>query len=326
MHEGETQEVIQIIPDYCVIPGMDSQQDSLTSVTPSEAQLLVDMLSHFFLSKMETDIGNAIKEKLDALSKPKIQQAGQNKRQVLEFTLPNKIKKSLQKIISICFEAMKPEKSKADWMVFPEANALRARFPKYMEYRNTLKEKDILKDLEIVEETIEELRNLIKEKWMKEIGIEELEISNDSLELLHQLMISSKSKKVIFPEFVFNDGERVERARIKQFLKLAQEVNQRIDRSSTKVIREITDNPLNMNGVTVLMTLFMHFNDQERSGILLADGVNLAAEPMEKLIEISQSLALFEDIGKVAISCSSLMESPVWFFHNMIFQLRVSKY
>lgn len=305
---------------------MDAQQDNLTKVTPSEAQLLTDMLSHFFLSKMETDIGASIKEKLDSLSKPNLQKVGQNKRQVLEFTIPNKIKKSLQKIISICFEAMKSEKSKDDWMVFPEASALRSRFPKYMEYRNSLKEKDILKDLEIVEETIEELRNMIKEKWMKEIGIEELNISNDSLELLHQLIISSKSHKAIFPDFVFNDGEKVERARIKQFLKLSQEVNQRLDRSSTKSIRDLTDNPLNMNGFMVLMTLFMHFNDQERSGSLLVDGANLAAESLDKLVEIAQPLTLFETIGKLAISSSALMESPVWLFHNMVFQLRVGSF
>lgn len=324
VHEGDTQEVIQVIPDYCVIPNMDAQQEALTEITPAEAQLMIDMLSHFFLSKMETDVGTAIKEKLDLLCKPK-QQVGQNKRQVLEFTIPSKIKKSLQKIVSICFETMKQNKD--EWMIFPEAKALMKRFPEYLDYRQNFKKKDMFQDLEVVDSTIEQqLKKVIKEGLMKAAGIDDINISMEKLELLHQTLNSHKTFKAIFPEYVYNDGEVVERTRIKQFLRLAQEVCSRLDRSSIKEQRNLSDTHLNMKGVMVLTTLFMHFNDQERSGTLLADGANLAAESMEKLTEIAQNLSLYENVGALAISCSLLMESPIWFFHNLEYQIKVLSY
>lgn len=321
VHEGETQEMILLIPDYSMIPGMDSQ-DNLTVVTPAEAQLLIDMLSHFFLAKLETDIGGSIREKLDFFSKIKQPPSGQNKKQILEFSIPGKIKKSLNKFIGVCFEAIKVAKD--DWLSFPEAKLLKKKFPEYLEYRKKIKQKDWVQDLDSsTVNFIDQMRMQIKEGLKTVAGVSEIDISLDSIEVLYNLLLSNNTYKAIFPDYVFNEGEIIERTRFKEYLNLCVQVRERLDRSSLRTPRELTDNKLNMNGITILMTLFMHFNDSEKIGSLLADGANLAAESLEKLTEISQGLSLFENVGKLTISCASLMECPIWLFLNQVYQIRV---
>lgn len=320
MHEGETQEVIQVIPDYCIIPGYDSQE-SLSSVSPAEIQLLLDMLSHFFLAKMETEIGASIKDRLDYLCKPKAPLSGQtqNKRHVMEVSVPTKIKKSLQKVTALCFEAMKANKD--DWFTFAEAKALAKRLPQFLDYRKKIKQRDLFQDLEVDDHSIE--NEVIREGFTKATGVSKIPLQGEILELLHQLLASHKSCKAIFADYIFSGGDTIEIERFKDFLRLSQEVRDSLDRSPVFKSRLSSDSKLNMNGVAILMTLFMYFYDQEKSGSLLIEGANLAAENIEKISEISQSLSLYESVGRLSLACSSLMESPIWFFHNQVYQLKV---
>jgi hypothetical protein len=324
VHEGKTQDAISIVPDYNVIPNHDSLLDSLTSLSPAEVQLMIDMLCHFVLAKAESDLGLVIKDKLDLLCKPKLPTAGQNKRHILELSIPGKIKKSLQRLITLCFEDMKEQKPDL-WFEFPEAKAVKKKLPGYMDYRNRIRQQDIAQDLRALDPQAQstKVNQQIKNNFFEALEIDDLRLSDEELELLNKELLNQRSCKGIFAKYVLYGGAVIERERMKAFLHLAHAVRQQLDRSDFFKTRDVLDAKLSKHGATILLLLFMHFNDLEKGGSLLVEGVNLGAETPEKLNELGKSLSLYESVGRLSLGCSVLMESPVWFFYSQIYQLKV---
>ena len=319
MHEGETQAIIQKVPDYTIIPAIDSLQGCNESMTPAEAQLLFEMLNHFFFSHFEINLGPMLKEKLDSTCRPKPGiQAGQNKKQVIDLNLPSKLKKSLQRVTSICFDDL--EKNKDQWLTFPEAKALYKIYPEILNYRSKSLKADIDHDLNQGEPTkLENHTQMMKEIFKKAAGISEIPISDENLEIIYYRLIKSKeSKQQLFSEYISLEGDKIEVERMKSFFKSMLGLSQSLIRSECYTLRKPTDTKLTQNGVSTLLNLVMYFYDQENTGKFLVDGINLMCETPEKLNNIAMELFSYEGIGILSMCCSGMMVSPLWFFYSHI--------
>lgn len=288
---------------------------------------MCDLVAHFFFSKLETDLAKTIKEKLESLTKPKVvQQAGQNKKHVLEISMPLKLKKSMQRVSLYCLEQMKANENDDDaWFPLPEAKALFDRYPKVLTWKWKAASLDSSTELDQQSSHLKIREEMsMREKVLKAAGIESCSLPDENLELIFYRVVNGReTREHIFPEYMAMGGYQIESSRIAAFLKLMLGTEQKMDRQDCNRLRSILDSKLNINGVMIVLTLAMYYYDQENSGKFLAEGINLAGETAAKLSILSVELSQFENTGRMAICSSGLMESPIWFFNNLIYLIKV---
>lgn len=312
------------IPNYTNFAPMESQNPEWETLSPTEAQSFCDLVSHFFFSKLETSIGEAIKERLDVLNKPKPNiTATINKRQLLELNIPSKLKKSFMKIAQSCLEAMK--KRKDDWFTCPTCKTSKKLFPQILDYRdkylkNEFNQENFIENLEQFDDTKQILSN-----FCKVLNLEELGVSQDLLELMHNLLVNSlDNDRGLFLEYIWLGGEEVERERLKNFYQGMLSLKRSMNTDDILRERSAGEVFLNTNGISILMTLFVYFYDQENSGKLQSEACPIPPDSFERLTSLVQQLKLYEQVARISIACNGLMESPIWFFYNQLALIRVT--
>lgn len=316
------------MPDYsnANIPSFDAIQDKIENPNPAEIQLLCDILAHFFFSKFESELGKTIKEKLDSLTKPKpFQQAGINKKHVLEFSLSLKLKKSIQPIAFYCLRQMKQSSEDDAWFSFPEAKTVFDKFPKLLTWKCKAQELELPKNF-----TYEQLLNARPEWTMREkieysAGIENCLLTNENLDLIFEKVVKiNESREALFPKYMALGGYEIEFSRMAVFLKMMINIQSKMDRQDCKRLRNLSDLKLNINGISIMLTLAIYYYDQENSGKFLAEGINLAGEALPKLKLLSEELTMYENAARMAMCTSGLMECPIWFFNCLIYLIKVT--
>lgn len=313
------------IPNYTNFAPMESQNPEWETLSPAEAQSFCDLISHFFFSKLETSIGEAIKERLDVLNKPKPNVTVTiNKRQLLELNIPSKLKKSFMKISQACLDAMK--KRKDDWFTCPTCKTSKKLFPQILDYREKYRKNEefnqdsYFDNLRQFDDTKQILSN-----FCKVLNLEDLSVSQDLLELMHNLLATPQDNdRSLFLEYIWLGGEEVERERLKSFYQGMLALKRGLNTDDILRERSAGEVLLNTNGISILMTLFVYFYDQEHSGKLLSDACPVPPDSFERLTALVQQLKLYEQVARISIACNGLMESPIWFFYNELALIRVT--
>ena len=309
-----------MVPDYTPISSLDMIQTEYDSITPGEAQLLSEVLGHFFFTKFESTPGDMIKERIDQLNKVKPQSATTlNKKHLFDLNIPLKLRKALHRFSQKCLESMK--KNKEDWYTCGDSRYLKKIYPSILDYRDKFLKAD-RHSSEMVEGSEEEK---YRRKFMKVLGLKEIPLSSVSVSLLHELMMNVDEdwgNSTI--EYLWLGGEKLEISRMSAFLRIMTKTMKEKDRSDIVKRRSLLTGPrINSNGIGTLMTLMMYFYDIDNSGKLLFENSTIATEPMDKVKTIVEQLRLYEQVGKISITSNGIMESPMWFFFSIFTNIRV---
>lgn len=176
------------------------------------------------------------------------------------------------------------------------------------------------------------------------------QLDDVSVELLNTLLDPEQNFKGtevndLWVEYVILGGDIVETERMKTYFQYMKSVMQTkaehlndVDMFADRGLGDLsltspgcfleTCNPskhsgLDLNSLTLVLSLLLSFYDQDCAGRLIADGAIPAADECEYLAKITTQLKQYEQIGKFACVTSLLMDSPVWFFGNSQLLLRV---
>jgi hypothetical protein len=308
------------VPDYATLPGMDfsvmpeSNENAGSFLNPAEAQLVMDILSHFFLARIEQNPSVCIQEKMENINKTKPQAAATlHKKQFLDITFPPKLKKSLQRIINYCHEGMRSDPSL--WLRVPEPKILKKDWPKFMTFNSKRK-------FDITEENDAQLR----QELMNFTQIQELPpLSDASIKpIVHMLTQNEAMDRQTIIEYIWLGGGPIEVSRFKSYFSILGQVQQVMDRAETRRKRCLKDAYLNFNGLAVLYSLIIYFYDQDNAGRILAHDSPLNTDfSNEKISLIVSQLNTYEEIGRMSLICNSLAESPIWFFLSATQYVRI---
>ena len=299
---------------------------------------------------MECNIGESIKERMESLYKPKpgpVAATSVNKKQLLEFNIPQKMKKGLQRITQFILEKMLKENGK-EWYDDEASQALRKEMPNFMNYKNRLTSHDFF----------DESRNKPIQVLAAALGNECIEgISESNLEMIYNILLfeeydcsanrilnefdaqsdhsagsrmnqeagRSETKPVRDTawEYFWFGGDHIETRRLVRFLKKSKAHRDKLNHKQANELPPISSSKLTSNATAVLMTLILYFYDQDSSGKLLAEGTSFATETSKNVKNVIEQLSLYEKIARSCLSCTLLMECPLWYFCNFLVYIRI---